>query len=245
MAQQKDASDQEKPSRKEIMRKTLPKEELEALIAEQDEKAKAEWQAQREKAAQARLETRLRRAGIPRRFEGKTFASYQPASEAQVKIRDVCKRYASEFKSVMEKGVNVVMTGKPGTGKTHLAVAILQDVIKQGNTGVFISVSEMLRAIRATYSRNTETSEEEAFEYFIEPSLLVLDEVGVSIGDEEKRKAMVFDVINARYNAMKPTILLGNLNQEDLQKYLGVRVWDRILEGNAPVLAFTWDSYRR
>ncbi len=234
MAQQRAVSGQEE----------LSQGEFEEASAKASEKARTELKVEREKSGQARVETALRRAGIPKRFKNKTFGSYNPEGAGQARIRDICQRYATGFKRVYEGGVNLVLTGRPGTGKTHLAVAILQEVMTQGKTGIFVSVSEMLRAIRATYSANAEIREDQAFDSFIKPHLLVLDEVGVSIGDEEKRKAMVFDVINARYNAMKPTILLGNLNEEDLKQYLGERVWDRIREGGAPVLAFTWESYR-
>ncbi len=234
MAQQKAASGQEE----------LSQTDFDKAVAKADERAHADLKADRDKSCQLSVEVALRRAGMPKRFKDKTFASYEPTGADQGRIRDICQRYATGFKGVYKSGVNLVLTGRPGTGKTHLAAAILQEVMTQGRTGIFVSISEMLRAIRATYSTNAAMREDQAFDSFIKPDLLVLDEVGVSIGDEEKRKAMVFDVINARYNAMKPTILLGNLNEDDLKQYLGERVWDRIREGGAPVLAFTWESHR-
>lgn len=235
MAQQTDASQTEGYSEDEFF----------AVAAEKSKQAVAEQQKDLDGLSQKRVEAAIQRAGIPKRFSSKTFASYRATDASQVKAMEICRRYAEEFNVVVENGVNMVLTGKPGTGKTHLAIAILHEVLSGGMTGVFVSVSEMLRAIRATYSPSSEMREDQAFDTFIKPHLLILDEVGVSIGDEGKRKAMVFDVINARYNAMRPTILVGNLNLKEMENYLGQRVWDRMQEGGAPVVAFTWDSYRQ
>ena len=153
-------------------------------------------------------------------------------------------KYVERFDSVLENGVCLVMTGKPGTGKTHLGASILSSIINKGKTGMFISVSEILRKIRSTFGGG-DITEQEVFDSFKEPDLLVIDEVGVSIGDAEKRKAMLFDVLNARYNEMKPTILLGNLTADEMGRFLGDRVMDRMMEGNGMVIPFDWESARQ
>ncbi|PUB87047.1 MAG: ATP-binding protein [gamma proteobacterium symbiont of Ctena orbiculata] len=200
---------------------------------------------ERQEARQRDLEKALNRAGIPERFAGKTFATYQNLGTSQKVARSTCELYADQFRAMKGNGVCMILTGSPGTGKTHLAVSVLRNVIDSGNTGLFVSVSEMLRKIRNTYAKGSKQTEEEAFSMFVKPTLLVLDEVGVAIGDEEKRKAMVFDVLNARYNALRPTIIIGNLTVEEMQSYLGERVWDRLMEGGSPVVAFTGESYRQ
>lgn len=204
-----------------------------------------EAQKRRLEVAQQQLEKSLKRAGIPARFKRKSFDTYYATRQSQKAALSTCKAYAEQFHAMQTDGVNLIMTGSPGTGKTHLAVSILSHIIERYNTGLFVSVSEMLRIIRNTYGSGSKLTEEEAFNSFITPTLLVLDEVGVSIGDEEKRKAMVFDVLNARYNAMHPTIVIGNLTVDEMKDYLGERVWDRLMEGGSPVLAFTGESYRQ
>ncbi|MBT6550416.1 MAG: ATP-binding protein [Gammaproteobacteria bacterium] len=191
------------------------------------------------------IEKAVQRAGIPERFICKAFDSYQATATDSMRAKKICQRYADNFTDVLKKGVCMVLTGQAGTGKTHLAISILSQVINNGNTGLFITVSEMLRAIRGTYSPASKKTEQQVFDDFILADLLVLDEVGVSIGDDEKRKAIIFDVINGRYNRMKPTIILGNLTPDEMEQYLGFRVWDRIKESEAPVISFDWGSYRR
>ncbi|EIG27035.1 hypothetical protein HMPREF1054_2009, partial [Haemophilus paraphrohaemolyticus HK411] len=51
--------------------------------------------------------------------------------------------------------------------------------------------------------------------------------------------------INERYEAMKPTILISNLSQQELGAYVGERIVDRMREGGGAMIAFDWESYRK
>ena len=56
---------------------------------------------------------------------------------------------------------------------------------------------------------------------------------------------MLFDILNERYGAQRPTILIGNLTGQELTEYLGERVMDRLLERGGVLVPFTWGTYRR
>jgi len=99
--------------------------------------------------------------------------------------------------------------------------------------------------IRDAYSTQSQRTEIEAFALLTTPDLLVLDEVGVAIADEAKRRAILFDVLNARYNERRPTILIGNLIATELAVYLGERTMERLTESGSALVAFTWASHRR
>ncbi|ENO7364325.1 DNA replication protein DnaC, partial [Proteus mirabilis] len=68
-------------------------------------------------------------------------------------------------------------------------------------------------------------------------------EIGVQYGTDSERN-ILFEVINDRYEDLLPTILVSNLPVVDLQKMLGERVVDRLLQGGT-VLTFNWPTYRR
>jgi DNA replication protein DnaC len=157
----------------------------------------------------------------------------------------VCRDYAERFAEVRDRGSCLLLVGGPGTGKTHLACAILAEVIRAGHTGLFLSVSAALRLIRDAYSPRAQRSESEAFALLTAPDLLVLDEVGLAIGNEVKRRAMLFDVLDTRYAEMRPSLLIGNLTATEMEAYLGERIMDRLLELGSATVPFTWPSHRR
>ena len=84
--------------------------------------------------------------------------------------------------------------------------------------------------MRDAFSPRGQRSETEALALLTAVDLLVLDEVGVAIGNAVTRRAMLFDVLNARYGEMHPTILIGNLTAAEMEAYLGERIMDRLLE---------------
>ncbi len=212
-------------------------------------------QEQRDEAERARLlgvaKTKKQRyiervlgdAEIPKRFQQRTFDNYRAEGEEQIAVLNKAKAFAEKFPRAMELGASFVFYGPPGTGKTHLACAIANYVIRTyGNTALFVTVFDLIQRVKATYVSSDKT-EREIMQGFTAPDLLILDEVGVQFGTEYE-KIIITDLINRRYADMRPTIILSNLDQAELEQYLGARVIDRMFEGGGGVLAFGWGSYR-
>ena len=200
---------------------------------------------ERRRAAQAELERAVGRSGVPRRFLDRTFENYLVAAPGQRQALEVCCAYADGFAQIRRRGGGLLLLGGPGTGKTHLACAILAQVIHAGHTGLFLSVSAALRIIRDAFSPRGQRSETEALALLTAVDLLVLDEVGVAIGNASTRRAMLFDVLNDRYGEMRPTILIGNLTSAELETYLGERIMERLMDLGSIMVPFTWSSHRR
>ena len=205
----------------------------------------AELGRERRAARQAAIERAVGRAGIPRRFLHHSFEDYAADSEAQLRALTLAREYAAGFASIRERGNCLLLVGGPGTGKTHLVCAILSQVIADGYSGLFLTVSEGLRLIRSTYAPSASQNEVQVFETLTSPDLLVLDEVGVAIGNELTRRAMLFDVLNARYGQMRPTVLIGNLTAAEMEAYLGERIMERLMDLGSITVPFTWSSHRR
>nr|MDA3869008.1 ATP-binding protein [Gammaproteobacteria bacterium] len=180
----------------------------------------------------------------PERFKSKTFENYKPVCAAAVDNAELCNAYAASFDQRRAAGGGLVLCGKPGTGKTHLATAIANHAMREFKmTTIFSSVMSAMRRVKSTYSRDSQETEHEAVEIYTLPDLLVLDEVGVQFGTDAE-KLILFEIVNVRYQDMKPTILISNLNVNALKDYIGERVLDRMREGGGAVLAFDWESYR-
>ena len=214
------------------------------IIQEKQEEERIE----REKEAalereQLKWKAKINGAAIPERFKDRTLDNYKAKTTGQKKALAFSKEYAENFDQVMKAGRSAIFVGKPGTGKTHLAIGIALEIIKQQRSPVFVTVQRLIRRVKDSWHTKNET-ESEVVDVFASPDLLILDEVGVQFGSEFE-KQMLFDVLNERYEKLKPSILLSNIPREQLSDYLGERVTDRLRENGGKMIGFDWDSYRR
>jgi DNA replication protein DnaC len=180
------------------------------------------------------------RSGIPARFSDRSLDSYRAETAGQTKAMKIARRYVESFGET--KGASLVLAGKPGTGKTHIACGIARALMEQCHSALFMTVLQALRHIKDTYRRDSEKSETDAIADLLRPDLLILDEVGAQLGSEHE-KMLMFEVINERYQQCRATILISNLNADELTEFLGDRVMDRFREAGA-VVAFDWQSHR-
>lgn len=177
------------------------------------------------------------------RFSNVTLENYQvdPNNQDQAFTLDVCKSYADNFEKHCKSGAGLILTGTPGTGKTHLAIAIGRAVAKQGNSVEYVSLADIIREIRETWTDNKK-SESKALARFQNCKLLIIDEVGIQAGSENE-KNIIFQIIDARYQRADPTFAISNLNVEEMVTYIGERSIDRLLDGGG-TLVFNWESNR-
>jgi DNA replication protein DnaC len=201
-------------------------------------------EAAREEKRQERVATYLKKSGLPLRWEGRGFSAYVPHSDGARKALDVCQRYAQDFPEMQRLGACLVMGGKPGTGKSHLAASIVKYVIREHvKSAIYLTILKAIRQVKETYRKGSETTEQEAIDALAKPDLLVLDEVGVQYGTDAE-KQIAFEIINTRYENLQPTIIISNLNAAELTAFIGERVMDRLKEKGGRLLAFGWQSYR-
>lgn len=210
-----------------------------ALIRLQGEKIRID-----EAARQRNIELLLGELNIPARFESCSLENYEPVNEDARRALKVCKAYASRWPERLQKGGGLVMCGKPGTGKNHLALAIARHAITEHqSSAVFTTALKIAREYKSTWSKGSTRTEDDVIRYFTRPDLLIIDEVGVQFGSDAE-KLIMFEIINTRYERMKPTILISNQSKDELSAFIGERVIDRMNDGGGCTISFTWDSYR-
>lgn len=212
--------------------------------SEDEARGEAERKAAQERQNKAQAwQNRLGYSGIPDRFKNRTLAGFEASTAHQKTALEFAMDYADNFDSVIQTGRSAMFLGKPGTGKTHLACGIGLQIMAQGRTVLFTTVMRAVRRVKDSWSRSDET-ETQAIAAMTFPDLLILDEVGVQFGSEFERNIM-FDVINERYERRKPTLFLSNLNRNEIERFLGERVIDRMREDGGKVIVFDWESHRR
>lgn len=174
----------------------------------------------------------LATAGVPARYSDARLGGYRPASERQKLALDDAKRFLKAFPATR----GLWISGEPGTGKTHLAVAVLRSAIAgKAATGVFTGAGELLHAIRHTYQGDAGT-ELSVLDRVTKADVLVLDDIG-SDKPTDWATSTLGSIVNDRYNAERPTIFTSTLvdlkDQTDprsIAYVLGVRTRSRLCE---------------
>lgn len=214
-------------------------------VREKNDERKKQQEATERQQRNIRWMAKIGDAGIPERFKARALETYivDPKNIKQQRLYDFCKDYAANFDSVRKTGRSFLMLGTVGTGKTHLSIGIALEVMKSSHSAVFTSASKIFRSIKDTYHKGSHQKESEAMAVYTQCDLLIIDEVGVQRGSDFEKETF-FDVINERYENMRPTIILSNLTIDEIKVFLGERVFDRLRENGGKAFLLDWPSHR-
>jgi DNA replication protein DnaC len=182
-----------------------------------------------------------RKAGIPVRFQSKTLDTYDAVHDKQQIALAACRKLVSAMQN-NQPAPNLILIGKPGTGKSHLCCGMVLELYRTHRVRR-VDLPDLIREIRATWHKDSEYSEEYVLEFYGTLDLLIIEEVGTGAGTDDER-ARIFQVVNRRYESMLPTVIVSNLDMESLKKEIGERVIDRLREGERSLVVFDWQSHR-
>ena len=175
---------------------------------------------------------------IPPRYEKCDLDSFHDYNDSLSKAVGRARRFVSEFPAV-DRGL--LLLGRPGLGKTHLAIACLRlGAHARGLRGLFYDTRQLLRRIRQTYDPITRTTETErdVVNPVMQADLLVLDDIGAERPTEWVEE-MLHLIVNTRYNDRRPTIFTTNYpieappqakHAETLLERVGFRMYSRLQE---------------
>jgi DNA replication protein DnaC len=164
----------------------------------------------------ARNQTLLSAARIPKRYEHCELASYTadfPGAHASLALAHIsATRFAQEYDP--RDGMGLLIIGKIGTGKTHLAVGITKELIlNKGVACLFYDYRELLKEIQNSYNSTVQTTELDVLRPIFETDVLVLDELG-AIKPTEWVWDTVSLILNSRYNDNRTTIITTNFEDQ-------------------------------
>lgn len=210
----------------------------EARRAIDEEKARKE-EAERNRK-QRIVETRM-----PLEYQTKDFSTFIQETDSQKAAFKLARRFVKGWEKAKAGGYGLLFLGSCGTGKTHLACAIMIELLKEYAFSYprYYKASEIFSAVRSTYQAGASTNEEETLKFFSSIQLLVIDEVGVQKGSEAERR-ILFSILDNRVTSNKPTILMSNLGPKALAELLGDRLYDRVRSKCVPML-FAGPSMRK
>ena len=201
-------------------------------IAAHDEEIKRQ-EAEQEK--RERIE-RYKKSGVPERYYNESLDTYQVTNEMQKTAAQAIGEFLREIKCGAFR--TLVLIGTAGTGKTHLACGTVREY-----GGKYATAPDIVEEIRRAKSFSAGQTEKQIIDNYSHVKLLVVDEIGRGISATDE-KYMLYQLINARYNTRKPTVLISNFTKADFLKYIGVAAADRLVE-SGDIVEMNGESFRK
>jgi DNA replication protein DnaC len=185
-----------------------------------------EWEHMRR---DARVATLRNRSGLSKRMRGYTFANFKPYfSPSAARAAEKVENYLKSWEENREFGRGLYFCGGVGTGKTHLAVAVMNELMQRKRVpSLFVTVPEFLDNLREAYMIPGRDLDE-WMDAVKNADLLVLDDLGAEKPNPWVRERL-FVVVNHRYREALPTLFTSNIGPRDLASQLGERTASRII----------------
>jgi DNA replication protein DnaC len=165
---------------------------------------------------QARGSALIAAARIPKRYEHcelSNFTTDFPGADSSIALAQIsASRFVQEFDP--RDGAGLLLVGGIGTGKTHLAVGILKELIaSRGTACLFCDYRELLKQIQNSYNDSVKATELQVLRPVFEAEVLLLDELG-AVKPSEWVWDTVSLILNTRYNDNRTTIITTNFADE-------------------------------
>jgi len=180
------------------------------------------------------------RSAIPPKFEDSSFENYIVENKGQAIAKQKCIDYAESFKPDARESGSMIMFGKSGTGKNHLATAILKKVMLAGYTATYIQLFDYLEKFWSFKFGSERTN---WIAKLASVDLLMIDEIGRASVSVSANNAL-FKLLQERALNLKPTIVATNLGLSELENLVGTASYNRLCEYGSIAIPFVWKKYK-
>lgn len=166
----------------------------------------------------------LEDSGISRAFLQKTFDNFRPTHRETANAKQMAMDYVKNFNDIRGSEKNsIAFLGQVGSGKTHLSVAIANELMKQGIGVRYMQYREDITRLKQVV--NDEVSYAREINKYKSASVLLIDDLYksatyrtrsgyVTLNDADERA--MFEIINYRYFKRAPMIISSELSMEEL-----------------------------
>jgi len=177
------------------------------------------------KAGKQEFETRLEKSGLGDFFKEKTFENYITPVDNLVMIKDACVNYVNSYSQIQFNACNgLLLCGNVGSGKTHLACAVINRLMESGFQCEYFDYRENMTMLKQCVL-NQEKYEKKMDKVKTVKILLVDDLFKGKITDSDVN--IMYEIINARYQRKLATIITTEKDPEqllDIDSAVGSRI---------------------
>lgn len=145
--------------------------------------------------------------------------------EIMTRIYNFCEVYAQNF---TPKAKSILMKGATGLGKTHLSLAIANEVIQKGYSVVYVSAPSILSRLEKEHFGNGSGNEEETLAALMDCDLLIIDDLGTEFITNFS-VTEIYNIVNSRLLQGKPVIINTNLTLKEIENAYSQRFLSRVV----------------
>jgi DNA replication protein DnaC len=158
---------------------------------------------------------------IPPRYEHCSLATFDGGNPSLRSALEKAMSYCAGYPHLgQQEGLGLLLTGANGVGKTHLAVAVLRELVTtKGARGQFWDFHELIREIKNSYNPETQQTELMVLEPVVEADVLLLDDLGAWKMTDWMNDTL-FYILNSRYLAKRATLITTNYPDADRDKVM-------------------------
>ena len=180
------------------------------------------------------------RAGIEGRLQDRSLNGFEAKTSEQKAAIEIADIFARDGGPAW-----LAFCGATGTGKSHLAVAIVNYVIESYSRSVcYVKVIEMMRRFRATYHHGPGETEQDVANHYKKIRFLILDEFGIRKELSEWERMTLDDILDHRCEQQRRTLIVSNMTAKDMFAAAGERIESRFADCGQ-IVNFTWGDYRK
>jgi len=165
------------------------------------------------------------RGGISQtcRFWGCSLETYKPKNNSQEKAVETIREYIQKKK--YKGGEGLVLFGIPGTGKTHLLIAIMWECAKAEKTVKYMTAEDFFIHMRNSISLGGEL---EYLKTIIKPDVLILDDLHCISEEESYQYRQLWWVLDKRYFYKRATLTASNKSIDEFKGVFDERTRRRL-----------------